>query len=855
MTITVTATSTTDTSLTASETITVYPETVSISGPAAGSTLIPLTTANFSATVINDPTPQDGVTWSVSGPLCSGQTSTAAGCGVFPNTSPVQATFSAPPAPQLEMITVTATAVDAPRETASITFIVPKLAIYIFTPTLLPAAISGTPYSATTSIIGNTPPYTIQISSPLPSWLTATVSGYGTTCNPAGTAPCAGNTVSFSGTPPAGTQQILYPSVQVTDSAAQPDTGGQSLAIAVYPQAGTGNSLLTGSYAFYGIGFHDGSLAGTYGNSQNPIYYIGSFTADGSGHITGGELDVNDSLSTKGITSYSSLGGTYEIQAVSVNGTQLPNGQTGYMTLVPPGNPQSPITMAVSLSSLLATTTTPSFTLAHAGHFVEFDDLTGIGGNLTGYSTGIRVSGSIAYQSASVLNTTAAPLTASPFTNGSAYAYGMNGFSAVKDFPISLFATKALVCLSGGSSPALYPNPYCGPISVAGSMAFGASGAITSGIEDVLVGEQHSTPTLSGSTANSGVPDANGRVVTTVNTATTAMMADWPSHYAIYAINPSGTASGGEFYMMSIDSNLTNSTIVGEFDQQNLADIASAPFSSNPFALYVNENGAGNYNDQGTNGQDRVIMQFLTPTISSATSGSFAGYQFTNLSGTYSTGPGPGTVSSFAYSVTPSTGRVVPNNGVTITEPCMYLIDTSQGWGIQCQTAQQSGLWQFMPQTATTLNAGTYSYYVFSQIEPTAPLETGTIWLPTGGVPANATTIPVAGGYDYTQFYSPATAYVQPSGVYTYAEPIEYAGAIITPSSIQVQAGGEIYRSTATAGSGIQLYGTGSEPSLSTFQGCGQNTLAGGGGFILTPTSFVCVPSGGSFGGVHVFTQ
>ena len=46
--------------------------------------------------------------------------------------------------------------------------------------------------------------------------------------------------------------------------------------------------------------------------TYNGIEYIGSFTADGNGNITGGELDINDP--NTGITSYSTLGGTYDIQ-------------------------------------------------------------------------------------------------------------------------------------------------------------------------------------------------------------------------------------------------------------------------------------------------------------------------------------------------------------------------------------------------------------------------------------------------------------------------------------------------------------------------------------------------------------
>ena len=86
-------------------------------------------------------------------------------------------------------------------------------------------------------------------------------------------------------------------------------SGSQSFAITTYPSAPTGNGLLAGSYAFFGTGWIDGTSVQT---TFNGIEYIGSFTADGKGNITGGELDVN-SPST-GLTSYTSLGGTYDVQ-------------------------------------------------------------------------------------------------------------------------------------------------------------------------------------------------------------------------------------------------------------------------------------------------------------------------------------------------------------------------------------------------------------------------------------------------------------------------------------------------------------------------------------------------------------
>jgi hypothetical protein len=370
------------------------------------------------------------------------------------------------------------------------------------------------------------------------------------------------------------------------------------------------------------------------------------------------------------------------------------------------------------------------------------------------------------------------------------------------------------------------------------------------------VAEQHSQIGMSGALSNSGNTDANGRVTATINTAATSTMPDWPTNYAIYAISPQ------QFYYMSIDSNLTNTMLAGEADQQNLADIAATPFSGQPMVMYVNENGAGNYSTAGTNGQDRVLAQLVNVAPSSATAGSMSGQQWANLSGTYTSNSGnPGVISpaTWTYTVSPSTGLVqVPNAaGHTVTEPCLYLIDTSRGWGTQCGQSQQTGLWYAQPQTATALNQGWYTYSVYSQIEPVSPLEVGSFYV-SGGIGASGTPVSVTIGYDYTEFENQPGAYVQVSSSNTYSEPMEYNGAI-TSATFQ-ETGGIFYALNTKSGvivapNGISLFGTGSLATQSTFQGCGQNALAGSGGFVLSPTSFMCVPSGGSFGGIHVFTQ
>ena len=783
MNVTITATSTTDTKVSASEVLTIFPVYVQITGP-TNPVVVPLTSANLSAVVVGDPT-KAGVTWSISGP-CS---STLQGCGSFRSTSPTQTTFVAPAATTLETITITATSITDPNESASFQVTVPKLAVYVFSPTILPTALAGQPYSASITIVGNTPPYTITPSN-VPTWATVTIGV---------------DSVTIAGTPPAGTQGTVYTQINVADSTTPvPLQSSQSFAITTYPAAATGNNLLKGSYTFYATGWTDGTAVGT---TLNGIAYIGSFTADGNGNITGGELDVNSP--SVGLTSYASLSGSYNIQY----GSGITASQTGLITLIPSGKPPLPITLAVTLGGIQSGATAAT-DLATRGNIVEFDDTTGIAANPTANSSGIRASGPLMLQSPSVLSSTA-----SPFTGSYAFAMAGNG-------PVSLVN---LACYGGSTTK------NCGPISLAGAMTFGSGGVITTGEEDVMMQEVSNAAVMfTGSMANSGNTDANGRVVTTIKAASTAAMLNWPSDFVVYAINPT------TFYIMSTDSYATNSLITGTAMQQNLADIAATPFSAaQPIVLYGNLTSTTSFSQtNGPNGQLRVELMLLTPSPTSATAGKLAGTQWVNASGTYTATSTPGTVSSYTYTVAPN-GRVpVSSTG----QPLMYLVDTNTGFGTQFASGAAPGIFTFVPQTATTLNSGTYSFAGYNNTSQLAPQEVGTLIIPSGGVPSTGSIVSVT-GYDYTAFGAVGNVYVA-------GEPILYNGSFTGTLS---ETAGVFAHGVSPVVSGIIFNFA---PSLSTgyFQGCGQATPEGG-GFVISPTSFLCVPAGGSFGVIHLFQQ
>ena len=186
-------------------------------------------------------------------------------------------------------------------------------------------------------------------------------------------------------------------------------------------------------------------------------------------------------------------------------------------------------------------------------------------------------------------------------------------------------------------------------------------------------------------------------------------------------------------------------------------------------------------------------------------------------------------VTAFSYTVSPKTGRVTVS---TTAKPYLYLVDTNRGFGTQYSTANNAaaGLFEFQPQTATTLSSGFYSYYVFNGTSQVAPMETGIFQLPDGGVPGNGTTVNIPSGTDYTSFGTLAN-------VYQTGEPILFTGPV---TGTLTQSGGLFSQKQ------IILPGQ--------MQGCGQQTPQGA-GWVISSTSFVCAPGGGSFAGIHIFQQ
>ncbi len=207
------------------------------------------------------------ITWSVTaGTLPAGLTLQAGanGVGVISGTPTAYGSFT---------FTVTATDSSSPPQSVNqqFTLVINNVGLSIVT-TSLPNATVGAAYSAPLDASGGTPPYawTVASGSTLPGWLS--LSGSGTNWNLAGT-PTAAGTANFS--------------LTVTDSSSPAQSKTVALSITIVAPStgcGTGNEkILKGQYAFTLSGF----------NSSGFQAAIGSFTADGSGHITAGYVDAN----------------------------------------------------------------------------------------------------------------------------------------------------------------------------------------------------------------------------------------------------------------------------------------------------------------------------------------------------------------------------------------------------------------------------------------------------------------------------------------------------------------------------------------------------------------------------------
>jgi len=304
---------------------------------------------NLSATVANDSS-NAGVQWSVSGGgSLSNQTTTAA-------------TYNAPLTGS-GTATVSAIAIADSTKSASIQIsysLVASIGVSI-TNKVSKVQAGGSAVNLHASLQNDTQSQGV-------TW---SLSAAGASCSPAcgSLSGNAANSVTY--TPPATVPAVPGVVITATSVADISKTDVDNITIvstAVSACNGSpsgSESLLTGEYAFLVQGFAGASLG-------TPKTMAASFAADGSGNVTGGELDVNDTVTPHHLTINAS-GSSYTVGADHV----------GCLSLADSGG--NTTTFHFALGQLNAG-------VAAKGRIIEFDDAAG---------TGTRASGTIRLQDSS----------------------------------------------------------------------------------------------------------------------------------------------------------------------------------------------------------------------------------------------------------------------------------------------------------------------------------------------------------------------------------------------------------------------------------------------------------------------
>ncbi|MGO8757517.1 MAG: beta strand repeat-containing protein [Terracidiphilus sp.] len=189
--------------------------------------------------------------------------------------------------------------VDAANSNATNTYTITVNATEPLTITIndVPQGMVNMPYTyADLNITGGQSPYTITYSN-----------------LPAGLAQSSTNSYEVVGTP---TSTGTTVTVKVTDSATSQNVASTTFSLPVVAETtGTNNSKLKGQYACYVQEYWDGGVTG--GNGTSTLYRGGvvfAFAANGSGSITGGEVDSNSPHSGyHSASSNGAAGGTYAV--------------------------------------------------------------------------------------------------------------------------------------------------------------------------------------------------------------------------------------------------------------------------------------------------------------------------------------------------------------------------------------------------------------------------------------------------------------------------------------------------------------------------------------------------------------
>ncbi|WP_229738970.1 beta strand repeat-containing protein [Edaphobacter dinghuensis] len=397
----------------------------------------------------------------------------------------------------------------------------------------LPNATLGQPYTQTLHAIGGVAPYTYTVTTGgLPAGLSLSPSG------------------DITGTPTAVGASSFTISVKDSESTPQTATNAYVLLV-VYPTT-PNDSELNGPYAYLFQGYDD-VLAGVLAYQTATV---GSFTADGAGVLSNGELDSNHQTSnpTGSMVGTDTFIGTYTI------GTNN-RGSLTITTLNADGTTGNTSTYAIALKAPVA----PS-TISVKGDLIEFDNNS---------LQGTKGSGTLLAQQ---------PTDFAAGLNGS-YAFGLQG-----DTPCLPTCTVGIIA---------------GPTAAVGQFTTNGAGAISGGTSDANIATANfANEALSGSY---GVADGNGRLQLTMNTA--GMLAGvYPQDYAVYMV------SANHAFVLSTDKHSAYILFAGSAQLQTQSTFSNVSMSG-PIIGY--ENAQSNPGLLGTTLQD--VLNFSTSTIFRAT--------------------------------------------------------------------------------------------------------------------------------------------------------------------------------------------------------------------------------------------
>jgi hypothetical protein len=284
---TVTATSISSSSKSASLALTVYPSLTLQSTTALGSATVG---ASFSG-YVNVSGGLAPFSWSVTGLADSISAGSTTGSTLTLSSTDVTSTTATPTAP--DTVTAQVTVKDATGTSVSGSY---TISVYGYATVTLPAetlasATNGSGYSAAINASGGAQTYTFTVNgTSIPTTGTATPisSADGLTGSSSG-----GNTLTIGGTPSVtSTPAAITLNVSVKDGEGNSASQPYSITVnAASSPCGSGNeAALKGQYAFLLSGY----------NSIGYLGAVGSFTADGKGHISAGTVDANGTYDNSG---------------------------------------------------------------------------------------------------------------------------------------------------------------------------------------------------------------------------------------------------------------------------------------------------------------------------------------------------------------------------------------------------------------------------------------------------------------------------------------------------------------------------------------------------------------------------